>query len=104
MLLTFWAPHSFPRYNENSNMKNWLVAQYISIYLANLARSWLEHLNKGSIQDWSDHERLLINHFVGAYTKPGSMWELASYQCNKDESLWDNDKCFTQKKNKLHTC
>ena len=56
MLLTFWALHSFSRYNENSNMKNWLMAQYISIYLAKLAKSWLEHLDEGTIRDWSNLE------------------------------------------------
>ena len=56
-----------------------------------LARTWLEHLEEGTIKGWYDLEKEFISHFKGTYNKPGSAWEHAACQCQheKNETLHD---------------
>jgi hypothetical protein len=53
------------------------------------------------IRRWADLERAFFNHFEGAYTKPGTSWDLLGCKCRTSETLHDYIKCFTQRKNKL---
>lgn len=48
------------------------MIQYLPIYLKDSARTWLNHLRKGTIMSWTDLEHEFCNHFKGAYTNPGT--------------------------------
>jgi hypothetical protein len=53
------------------------------------------------IKRWADLEKAFCNHFEGAYTKPGTSWDLLGCKCKTGKSLCDYKKHFTQRKNKL---
>lgn len=72
------------------------------IFLTNLTRSWLKHLEEGTTKGCYDLEKKFISHFEGAYTKLGSTWQLAGCQCEKNETQRDYIKCFTRSKNEFH--
>lgn len=80
---------------------SYFVTQFIPIFLANSAMTWLEHLHDGDIIGWYDLQKFFINHFDGAYTKVGSTWELMSCVRIQGESLRDFVKSFTRKKSDL---
>lgn len=46
----------------------YFMVQYILIFLIDSARSWLDHLEEGTIKSWNNLERVFLSHFEGAYT------------------------------------
>jgi hypothetical protein len=49
---------------------NLFIIQYLSLYLAESARAWLEHLPANSIQSWSDFKCIFMGNFQGTYVHP----------------------------------
>ena len=104
-------PHKFhapniEKYNGETDPKIWLVnyqlamkaapapdtffmIQYLPIYLTDSTRNWLNNLREGTIKRWADLEKAFCNHFEGAYTKPGTSWDLLGCKHKTDESLHD---------------
>lgn len=80
---------------------SYFVTRFISIFLVDAARTWLDHSRESNIKVWYNLQKLFVDHFGGTYTKPGSTWELMSCSHNKGESLRDFVKRFTRKKNDL---
>ena len=77
------------------------MIQYLLIYLTDFTRNWLNNLREGTIRRWANLEKASCNLFEGAYTKPGTSWDLLGYKRKTGESLHDYIKHFTQRKNKL---
>ena len=71
------------------------MIQYLPIYLTDSTRNWLNNLREGTIKRWADLEKAFCNHFEGAYTKPGTSWDLLECKRKTGESLYDYIKCFT---------
>jgi hypothetical protein len=52
------------------------VIKNLSLYLGDSARTWLEHLPRDKINDWTDLHRVFVGNFLGTYMHPGKQWEL----------------------------
>jgi hypothetical protein len=52
------------------------VIKNLSLYLSDSARTWLEHLPRDKINDWTDLRRVFIGNFQGTYMRSGKQWEL----------------------------
>jgi hypothetical protein len=63
------------------------IIQYLSLYLAESARAWLEHLPTNSIHSWADLKRIFIGKFQGMYVHLGNFWDLKAYK-QKWEKLY----------------
>jgi hypothetical protein len=84
----FRAPTNVPRYDGDTNPSIWLedyrlachaggatddlfVIKNLPLYLSDSTRTWLEHLPRDKIQDWTDLRRVFVGNFQGTYTHPG---------------------------------
>jgi hypothetical protein len=52
------------------------MIQYLSLFLADSARTWLNHLGEGTVNSWANLDWQYYIHFEGAYAKPGTTWEI----------------------------
>jgi hypothetical protein len=52
------------------------IIKNLLLYLSDSARTWLEHLPRDKIHDWTDLRRVFVGNFQGTYTRPGKQWEL----------------------------
>jgi hypothetical protein len=52
------------------------VIKNLPLYLGDSARTWLEHLPRNKINDWTDLRRVFVGNFQGTYMRPGKQWEL----------------------------
>jgi len=102
----FRPPTNIARYAEETNPGIWLedfrltyqaegvdddhfIIQYLSIYMREHVRAWLEFLLPDSICDWVDLKRFFVGNFQGTYVHPRNSWDVKSYQQEPNESLWD---------------
>jgi hypothetical protein len=93
-----------PRYDGDTNPSVWLedyrlachaggatddliVIKNLPLYLGDSARTWLEHLPRDKIQDWTNLRRVFVGNFQGTYTRPGKQWELRNCKQQHGESL-----------------
>jgi hypothetical protein len=114
----FWAPKNIIRYDGKTNPSVWLedyhlacrvgrvdddlfIIQFISIYLADIARAWLDHLPRNSIDCWEDLKEIFIGNFQGTYVRPSNPWDLKGCQQKQSESLWDYIQRFSRKCHEL---
>jgi hypothetical protein len=89
----FLAPTNVPRYDGDTNPRVWLedyrrachaggamddlfVIKNLPLYLGDSARTWLEHLPRKKINDWTDLCLVFVGNFQGTYMRPGKQWEL----------------------------
>jgi hypothetical protein len=63
------------------------IIQFLPIYLANLARAWLDHLSIDVIDSWEDLKEIFISNFQDMYVRPGNHRDLKSCQQWSGESL-----------------
>jgi hypothetical protein len=63
------------------------VIKNLLLYLGDSARTWLEHLPRDKIHDWTDLRWVFIGNFQGTYTHPGKQWELRNCKQQPRESL-----------------
>jgi hypothetical protein len=66
---------------------NLFIIKNLSLYLGDSVRTWLEHLSRDKIHDWSDLHRVFVGNFQGMYTCPGKQWELCNCKQQLGESL-----------------
>jgi hypothetical protein len=52
------------------------VIKNLPLYLGDFACTWLEHLPRDKINDWTDLRRVFVGNFQGTYMCPGKQWEL----------------------------
>jgi hypothetical protein len=102
-----------PRYDGDTNPSVWLedyrlacyagratddlfVIKNFPLYLGDSARTWLEHLPRDKIHDWSDLRRVFVSNFQGMYMHPGKQWELRNCKQQPGESLREYIRCFSK--------
>jgi hypothetical protein len=54
------------------------IIKNLPLYLSDSARTWLEHLPRDKINDWTDLRRVFVGNFQGTYTRPSKQWELCN--------------------------
>jgi hypothetical protein len=52
-----------------------------------LRQTWLEHLPRDKIHDWTDLGQVFVENFQGTYTRRGKQWELHNCKQQLGESL-----------------
>jgi methylphosphotriester-DNA--protein-cysteine methyltransferase len=72
------------------------VIKNLLLYLSDSTRTWLEHLLRNKINDWSNLHRVFIGNFQGTYMRPGKQWELRNYKQRLGESLREYIQCFSK--------
>ena len=65
------------------------IIRNLTLFLANSARAWLEHIPSSRIRSWNDLKDIFVGNFQGTYMRPGNSWDLRSYHQGSDESLRD---------------
>jgi hypothetical protein len=73
------------------------VIKNLSLYLGDSARTWLEHLLRDNIQDWTDLRRVFVGNFQGTYMRPGKQWELRNCKQQLGEILREYIRCFSKR-------
>ena len=68
----------------------------LPLFLANLARTWLEHLPSDRIRSWADLEEIFVGNFQGTYKRPRSPWDLKNYRQKGRETLRGYIRCFSR--------
>jgi hypothetical protein len=63
------------------------VIKNLPLYLGDSARTWLEHLPRDKINEWTDLRRVFVDNFQGTYMRPGKQWELHNCKQQPGESL-----------------
>jgi hypothetical protein len=83
----FRAPNNVIKCNGKTNPSVWLenyrlayrtgradddlfIIQFLLIYLANMARAWLDHLPRNTIDSWEDLKEIFTGNFQGTYMRP----------------------------------
>jgi hypothetical protein len=91
----FRAPTNVPRYDGDTNPSIWLedyrlachaggatddlfLIKNLALYLGDSARTWLEHLPRDKINDWTNIRRVFVGNFLGTYMRPEKQWELCN--------------------------
>ena len=114
----FRPPTSVQKYNGETDPNVWLedyrlacraggadddlfIIRNLPLYLADSARSWLEHLPPGKIDGWQDLRDIFIGNFQGTYARPSSTWDLRGCKQEKGESLRDYIRRFSKLRNEL---
>ena len=64
-----------------------LIVQYLSLYLTNSTRAWIEHLPAGCIDSWNDLRHVFIGYFQGNYVRPRNSWDLRNSRQRPGETL-----------------
>ena len=90
-------PTNIPKYSGEMNPGLWLedyqlacqasgadnddfIIHKLPLFLANSARTWLEHLPPNRIQSWADLKEIFVGNFQGTYKCPGNPWDLKNCQ------------------------
>jgi hypothetical protein len=48
------------------------IIQFLSIYLADSAKAWLDHLPRNVIDSWEDLKEIFTGNFQGTYVWPSN--------------------------------
>jgi hypothetical protein len=68
----------------------------LPLYLGDSARTWLEHLPRDKIQDWTDLRQVFVGNFQGTYTLLCKQWELRNCKQLPGESLREYIRRFSK--------
>jgi hypothetical protein len=60
-------------------------------------RTWLEHLPRDKIHDWTDLRCVFVENFQGTYTRPDKHWELRNCKQQPGESLREYIRRFSKR-------
>jgi hypothetical protein len=66
-------PARFPHRGATGDL---FIIKNLPLYLGDSARTWLEHLPRDKINDWTDLRRVFVGNFEGTNMHPGKQWEL----------------------------
>lgn len=114
----FRPPTNIPKYDGETNPALWLedyrlacqagganddrfIIRHLPLFLADSARTWLEHLPANQIDGWADLKRIFVGNFQGTYTRPGNPWDLRNCRQNPGETLREYIRCFSRQCNGL---
>jgi hypothetical protein len=73
-----------------------VIIRNLPLHLADLARTWLEHLLPSQIHGWDDLVRTFVGNFQGTYVRPGNSWDLRRCTEKPYESLRDFIRRFSK--------
>ena len=71
------------------------------MFLADSARTWLEHLPPNQIQSWADLKEIFVGNFQGTYTRPRNPWDLKNCRQKSREILRGYIRRFSRQCNEL---
>ena len=77
------------------------IIRNLPLYLADSARTWLEHLPANQIHSWSDLREIFVGNFQATCPRPGNPWELKSCRQKPNEPLRDYIRRFSRRCNEL---
>jgi hypothetical protein len=114
----FQALNNIIKYDGKTNPSIWLedyrlackvgradddlfIIQFLPIPLANMARAYLNHLPRNTINSWEDLMEIFTGKFQGTYMRPGNPWELKGCWQKSGESLLDYIQWFSRKCHEL---
>jgi hypothetical protein len=63
------------------------VIKNLPLYLGDSTRTWLEHLPRDKINDWTDLCWVFVGNFQGTYMRPSKQWELRNCKQQPGQSL-----------------
>jgi hypothetical protein len=109
----FRQPTSIDKYTGETDPRVWLndyrltcqlggattdevIIRNLPLHLADLARTWLEHLPASQIHNWDDLVRTFVGNFQGMYVRPGNFWDLRACTQKPGESLRDFIRRFSK--------
>ena len=72
------------------------IIHNLPLFLANLARAWLEHLPSNRFQSWMDLKKIFMGNFQGTYKRPGNPWDLKNYRQKAGKTLHGYIRCFSR--------
>jgi hypothetical protein len=114
--LKFW-PHLPEKYNGMINPAEFLqiystsilavgrneavMANYFSVVLTGMARSWLMNLPEGTLHSWSELCHQFTTNFENAYARPGNETDLHAIQQRSGESPHSFVQRFSQVRNTI---
>jgi hypothetical protein len=78
-------------------MDNLFVIKNLLLYLGDSARTWLEHLPRDKINDWTDLRRVFVGNFQGTYMRPDKQWELHNCKQQLGESHREYIRHFSKR-------
>jgi hypothetical protein len=52
------------------------IIQFLSMYLVDSAKAWLDHLPRNIIDSWEDLKEIFTDNFQGTYVWPSNPWDL----------------------------
>jgi hypothetical protein len=73
------------------------VIKNLSLCLDDYVRTWLEHLPRDKIRDWTDLRCVFVENFQGTYTRPGKQWELRNCKQQPGKSLREYIRRFSKR-------
>jgi hypothetical protein len=93
----FRTPNNVVKYDGKKNPSVWLeyyclacrvsradndlfIIQFLPIYLADMARAWLDNLSWNTINSLEDLKEIFIGNFQGTYMQPDNPWDLKGYR------------------------
>ena len=77
------------------------IIHNLPLFLADLAREWLEHLPSNAIQSWVDVKEIFVGNFQGMYKRLGNPWDLKNCRQKADETLRGYIRRFSRQCNEL---
>jgi hypothetical protein len=88
----FWTSSNVIKYDGKTNLAcrvddDLFIIQFLPIYLADLARAWLDHLPRNMIDNWKDLKEIFTSNFQGMYVRPSNHWDLKSCRQKFGKSL-----------------
>jgi hypothetical protein len=110
----FRQPTSIYKYKGETDLRVWLndyrpacqlggattdevIIRNLPLHLADLARTWLEHLPASQIHNWDDLVRTLVGNFQGTYVRPRNSWDLRACTQKPGESLQNFIRRFSKR-------
>jgi hypothetical protein len=75
------------------------IIRNLPLYLADSARTWLEHLPADKIACWEDLREIFVGNFQGMYERPSNSWYLKNCRQKPGESIHDYIRRFSKECN-----
>jgi hypothetical protein len=97
---SLWLEDYRLAYQAGGSNNDYFIIHNILLFLANSARTWLDH-RPDSIRGWTDLKEIFVGNFQGTYTRPRNPWDLKKCLQKPDESLRDYIRRFSRQCNEL---